>query len=70
MCLNPCSNGRCSARNTIDPFISEVKRLNPCSNGRCSASVISEKQVQDGEEVLILVLMEDALRVCERMKQR
>ena len=35
--------------------------LNPCSNGRCSAS-ISWKRLFSPDDVLILVLMEDALR--------
>ena len=35
--------------------------LNPCSNGRCSASTYSEDD-EDSYVVLILVLMEDALR--------
>ena len=37
--------------------------LNPCSNGRCSASVLYVAQLMGGRQVLILVLMEDALRV-------
>ena len=36
-------------------------RLNPCSNGRCSAS-LSEQVAALFNKVLILVLMEDALR--------
>ena len=35
--------------------------LNPCSNGRCSARIV-ENLTDLGITVLILVLMEDALR--------
>ena len=38
-------------------------RLNPCSNGRCSARNLSSQVSAQVAEVLILVLMEDALRV-------
>ena len=37
-------------------------RLNPCSNGRCSASNRPLDVVKSPRTVLILVLMEDALR--------
>ena len=37
--------------------------LNPCSNGRCSARVRRKYILAWNEKVLILVLMEDALRV-------
>ena len=40
--------------------------LNPCSNGRCSAREYFYIEKQDGSKVLILVLMEDALRVRRR----
>ena len=44
-------------------MIEEVsKRLNPCSNGRCSASISWVKLSEEDWSVLILVLMEDALR--------
>ena len=36
--------------------------LNPCSNGRCSARKYFYIENYDGSRVLILVLMEDALR--------
>ena len=39
-----------------------MKGLNPCSNGRCSASFYRSLP-RELQEVLILVLMEDALRV-------
>ena len=58
--LNPCSNGRCSARVLVDLYNVEGYSLNPCSNGRCSAS--SRAFQQSTNKVLILVLMEDALR--------
>ena len=38
-CLNPCSNGRCSARGWQEIVTSSACCLNPCSNGRCSASL-------------------------------
>ena len=42
--LNPCSNGRCSARPSwLTRKGIDEQRLNPCSNGRCSASVLSLK---------------------------
>ena len=60
--LNPCSNGRCSAR-SLNTILWTIKLwcLNPCSNGRCSAREVKISEVS-GDEVLILVLMEDALR--------
>ena len=36
--------------------------LHPCSNGRCSASRAACSGPARGRDVLILVLMEDALR--------
>ena len=68
--LNPCFNGRYSQR------LSEIQRtticsspcLNPCFNGRYSQSRIvcfnSSKK-----DVLILVLMEDTLRVVPKRLQ-
>ena len=38
--------------------------LNPYSNGRCPASRQKTPILWEGAEVLILVLMEDALREC------
>ena len=40
--------------------------LNPCSNGRCSASLFTKALTSKSATVLILVLMEDALREVER----
>ena len=40
-CLNPCSNGRCSARIKTMTYLKLEKSLNPCSNGRCSARTLS-----------------------------
>ena len=60
--LNPCSNGRCSAR-TREIFKRDYDNcLNPCSNGRCSASFKAFNHNNKIDVVLILVLMEDALR--------
>ena len=60
--LNPCSNGRCSARFINQPNNNKTMSLNPCSNGRCSASEQYEDASIHVDHVLILVLMEDALR--------
>ena len=62
MRLNSCSNGRCSARPLEVVQSPETGSLNPCSNGRCSASLVVGAELCNSEEVLILVLMEDALR--------
>ena len=61
-CLNPCSNGRYSQRLSSETVLSRVSCLNPCSNGRYSQSV---RNPHTGNLffVLILVLMEDTLRV-------
>ena len=42
-----------------------IQRLNPCSNGRCSASLAFFRLWLENVGVLILVLMEDALREFE-----
>ncbi len=60
--LNPCCNGICSARKEVKPFIDELDSLNPCCNGICSARIFSYT-LKDGSVVLILVVMEYALRV-------
>ena len=62
--LNPCSNGRCSARHNFGELWSNCNSLNPCSNGRCSARGDEGAFFLMHNVVLILVLMEDALRVC------
>ena len=59
--LNPCFNGRYS-QSLIKSKKVEISSLNPCSNGRYSQSnykPFSTRLVM----VLILVLMEDTLRV-------
>ena len=62
-CLNPCSNGRCSARTAkLQRTVLCFRSLNPCSNGRCSARVLKFDVIAWLTSVLILVLMEDALR--------
>ena len=61
--LNPCSNGRCSARRGDSQEDQRISRsLNPCSNGRCSARCGEGCIIFRIISVLILVLMEDALR--------
>ena len=57
--LNPCSNGRYS-QSSIGGKL--TRGLNPCSNGRYSQSQMILLQVTQ-DKVLILVLMEDTLRV-------
>ena len=42
--------------------ITLLQGLNPCSNGRCSASGKLDEEMAQILSVLILVLMEDALR--------
>ena len=61
-CLNPCFNGRYSQRLELLKKGKEVTGLNPCFNGRYSQSSIN---LNDKKKlwVLILVLMEDTLRV-------
>ena len=51
-----------SASRDSDTYTLEWDSLNPCSNGRCSASMSPEGMMFNDIVVLILVLMEDALR--------
>ena len=59
--LNPCFNGRCTR--TELKAIEEIYSvsLNPCFNGRCTRTNIQNSWIGIYLEVLILVLMEDAL---------
>ena len=60
--LNPCSNGRYSQSYVGQDDGTFVEGLNPCSNGRYSQSIfVSLFSIV--AQVLILVLMEDTLRV-------
>ena len=60
--LNPCSNGICSKSPRRSKFRDpKLKCLNPCSNGICSKSRYTV-MAQSNNIVLILVLMEYALR--------
>ena len=61
-CLNPCFNGRYSQSKLQDMIKLCVFGLNPCFNGRYSQRVTKGFDV-DMNAVLILVLMEDTLRV-------
>ena len=62
ICLNPCSNGRYSRSRGNETVTVSSIRLNPCSNGRYSQrSGLSSYDLI--RRVLILVLMEDTLRV-------
>ena len=60
--INPCFNGRYSQRIKKSSGRRSKKRINPCFNGRYSQSII-ESLMKNGAKVLILVLMEDTLRV-------
>ena len=61
-CLNPCSNGRYSQRTKFIYVSLFSVGLNPCSNGRYSQSKMRMLNISE-LKVLILVLMEDTLRV-------
>ena len=60
--LNPCFNGRYSQSARIATRFIVLDGLNPCFNGRYSQSLL-KKWLRILTEVLILVLMEDTLRV-------
>ena len=60
-CLNPCFNGRCTSTAGIMSCISCSKGLNPCFNGRCTSTLGINVPEINCYDVLILVLMEDAL---------
>ena len=61
--LNPCFNGRYSQSVIISIKCVEKHGLNPCFNGRYSQSCKLCAQYAGAAQVLILVLMEDTLRV-------
>ena len=60
--LNPYSNGICSTSIAIIPIEADPCGLNPYSNGICSTSD-EGSEYHFGIHVLILILMEYALRV-------
>ena len=60
--LNPCFSGKGTARVNMEANISKWISLNPCFSGRCAASFLWRKRFDKHKCVLILVLMEDALR--------
>ena len=60
--LNPCFNGRYSQSSRDFKVGHEIASLNPCFNGRYSQRGSTNSYVGI-EIVLILVLMEDTLRV-------
>ena len=66
LCLNPCFNGRYSQREVKDQNGSVAFSLNPCFNGRYSQSLL-RLRIRLPEIVLILVLMEDTLRVVTKV---
>ena len=60
--LNPCFNGRCTRTDELFELKGGKRyRLNPCFNGRCTRTKIWKQLNYNEWEVLILVLMEDAL---------
>jgi len=61
LCLNPCFNGRCTRTSFNQHNTYMYESLNPCFNGRCTRT--GERRRISGifPDVLILVLMEDAL---------
>ena len=61
--LNPCFNGRWSASDHVDVIYGSTASLNPCFNGRWSARTENYAPEYLPLSVLILVLMEDGLRV-------
>ena len=69
-CLNPCCNGRCSASPGFLFVARRKKSLNPCCNGRCSASISPINNIVRNKYVLILVVMEDALRAWQQQVQQ
>ena len=62
LCLNPCFNGRYSQSSVSLSNTQSAEGLNPCFNGRYSQSHIVNVKMNE-RAVLILVLMEDTLRV-------
>ena len=53
---------------TEEQFINLIKSLNPCFNGRCTRTVFGNAWIYGDAQVLILVLMEDALAlVCKAL---
>ena len=60
-CLNPCFNGRYS-QSRFSLWRQQKESLNPCFNGRYSQR-LNNIHYLCTENVLILVLMEDTLRV-------
>ena len=60
--LNPCFNGRYSQRAQLHTRKSQ-RSLNPCFNGRYSQRTATAQSEEQAKPVLILVLMEDTLRV-------
>ena len=62
VCLNPCCNGRWSQTLT-DATGADIFSLNPCCNGRWSQTELGKEVALGKIPVLILVVMEDGLRL-------
>ena len=61
LCLNPCFNGRCTRTYYVSDVAGVFGGLNPCFNGRCTRTSGGNRISGQNPQVLILVLMEDAL---------
>ena len=66
-CLNPCFNGRYS-QSFFCIQKERRQRLNPCFNGRYSQRTLTKLSRTTTQSVLILVLMEDTLRVLQTLQ--
>ena len=67
--LNPCFNGRCTRTSQVLRFTqANGQCLNPCFNGRCTRTLRLFPYEWGRSDVLILVLMEDALVRESRMR--
>ena len=66
--LNPCFNGRYSQSREVHSYNYSRRGLNPCFNGRYSQRN-KKKFGSKIQKVLILVLMEDTLRVTRKPRK-
>ena len=69
--LNPCCNGRCTRTEQIVDITKAYNgSLNPCCNGRCTRTTARIVTRVRDSIVLILVVMEDALALCNKKKKK
>ena len=66
--LNPCFNGRCTRTIIKHAERRGNESLNPCFNGRCTRTD-KQQVINSLLQVLILVLMEDALAQLTKMNK-